>query len=66
MTTPKVEQIAAEVCTAKELEAFILWNRGAGYRRIADLLGISFSTARDRVDRSRRKVTADPRFKEVP
>lgn len=59
------ENLAAELCTPKELEAFVLWNRGAGYRRIADLIGISVSTARDRVDRARRKLMADPRFKEA-
>lgn len=61
----KVEEIAASCCTTKELAAFVLWNRGAGYRRIADLLGVSTSTARDRVERARRKVIADPRFKGV-
>lgn len=61
---PTIEQIAADVCTTKELEAFLLWNRGAGYRRIMDILDISFTTTRDRIDRARRKITDDPRFEE--
>jgi DNA-directed RNA polymerase specialized sigma24 family protein len=60
-----IEQIAADVCTDKELAAFILWHRGAGYRRIGNLLGISWETARDRVHRARRKIATDPRLKEL-
>lgn len=56
MTSSDYWQIAERVCTAKELEALILWNRGAGYGRIADMLDISPSTARDRVKRARRKL----------
>lgn len=52
------ERTARQVCTEREFEAYFLWSRGAGYRRIAQLLGISFSTARDRVHRARPKVAA--------
>ncbi len=63
MTEPLL-QIAQRVCTTKELEAFTLWNRGAGYRRVADQLGISTSTVRDRIDRATRKIYTDPEAKE--
>lgn len=60
----RLRQLAETTCTPKELEALILWNRGAGYRRVADQLGISVSTARDRIDRATRKLHAHPEAKE--
>lgn len=56
MSDRKLERLSEQICTPKEHEAFVLWNRGAGYRRVADQLGISFSTARDRVHRALRKL----------
>lgn len=64
-TLSPTERIALELCTEKELTAYLLWSRGCGYRRTATLLGISLSSARDRIDRARRKVDADPRTKET-
>lgn len=52
----ETEELARQICTLREAEAFILWNRGAGYRRVANLLGISMTTARDRIARARRKL----------
>jgi DNA-directed RNA polymerase specialized sigma24 family protein len=63
--TDQLERIAHTVCTQKELEAWILWHRGAGYRRISSLLGISFTTTRDRIDRARRKIAAHPDTEEL-
>ena len=42
--------------TAKELDAFTLHHAGSGYRAIADRLGISVSSARDRVARARARL----------
>lgn len=59
MTKPnltQLEQHAHRTLTDKQFAAFILWNRGAGIRRIADLLDVSVSTARDRLDRALRNL----------
>lgn len=47
---------AAQVCTLKELEAFVLWHQGAGHRRIARQLGISPTAVRDRIERAQAKL----------
>lgn len=60
MTDKELLRLAERICTPKEYEAFALWHRGAGYRRIADQLGISFSTTRDRVSRALRKLRDHP------
>lgn len=65
MTDRQLLQLAERICTPKEYEAFTLWQRGAGYRRVADQLGISVSTARDRIDRANRKLLAHPDVKEA-
>jgi len=55
---PEVRELAERVCTRKELEALKLWDAGAGYRRVALMLGISPSSARDRIVRAVRKLAA--------
>lgn len=51
-TPTSIEARALELLTDRQFQAWILWHRGAGYRRVAKLLGISTSTARDRIDRA--------------
>jgi DNA-binding CsgD family transcriptional regulator len=46
----------ARLVTDKELDALKLSLDGAGYKRIAAALDISPDTARDRVQRARRKL----------
>lgn len=65
MTDRELRDLAKSICTPKEYEAFVLWQRGAGYRRLADQLGISFSTARDRIDRALRKLRDHPDTQET-
>jgi DNA-directed RNA polymerase specialized sigma24 family protein len=48
-----VLELADRVLTRAERDAFLLWEvTGAGYVRIGRLLGISRSSARDRVRRA--------------
>lgn len=47
---------AKDVCTERQVLALDLWRRGAGYRRIGDLLDIDESTARQHVKRGRRRL----------
>jgi predicted DNA-binding protein (UPF0251 family) len=55
-----VAEIAAQVCTERELQAIALYDRGTfGFRRVARQLGVSPSTARDLVESARRKVNAE-------
>lgn len=54
--TPHEWQTAQHVCTPLELQALDWWRRGAGYKRIALILGISRSAARDRIDRATTKT----------
>lgn len=50
-------QIAADVCTPKQLAALELHIRhGYGYRLVALHLGISVETARDRIQRALQKI----------
>lgn len=49
-------QTAQHICTPAELDALDWWRRGAGYKRISLILGISRSAARDRIDRARNKL----------
>jgi hypothetical protein len=51
-----LERTARLVCTQREFEAWQLWNRGAGYRRVMHLLDVSFTTARDRIQRANAKL----------
>lgn len=53
---PEVRKIAEEVCSPGQLAALKLWGAGAGYARIGLMLGISKSTAQDRVKRARQKI----------
>lgn len=53
---PAIRELAEAVLTPKQLEAYRLWEDGLGYSRIADLLGISTSSARDRIHRSLRTI----------
>lgn len=48
--------IALRQCTRPELEAWQLHLQGLGYRRISIILGISWSTARDRVKRVQQRL----------
>ena len=54
--TPEEWAIAREICTPKQLEALDLWRRGAGYKRIATLLGVDPTSARARVAAGLRRV----------
>lgn len=49
---PTIRQTAERVLTEKQLDAYKHWENGLGYGRIATLLGISPSSARDRVHRA--------------
>jgi DNA-directed RNA polymerase specialized sigma24 family protein len=49
---PAIRAMAARVCTPPQLEALKLWEDGLGYRRIASKIGISTSSARDRIHRA--------------
>lgn len=49
-------EIAARVCTAKELDAWRLRDRGLSRRLIALALGVSDSTLRDRLRNADRKI----------
>ena len=53
---PATRALAEQVLSVKELEAMRLWAAGAGYRRIARILGIAPTTARDRIERGHRKL----------
>lgn len=51
-----LEQHAHATLTDQQFAAFLLWNRGAGYQRVADQLGISRSTAVGRIRRAMRNL----------
>lgn len=53
---PETRALAEKLCTDRELTALKLWHNGAGYRRIGLILGISMSSARDRVHRATDKI----------
>ncbi len=53
---PDTRAAAERVLTDRELDALKLWLAGAGYRRIARVLGIAPTTAKDRVERAQRKL----------
>lgn len=48
--------VAQTVCTKKQRLALDLWRRGAGYRRIGQLLDIDESTARQHVKRGYKRM----------
>ena len=50
--------LAEQTLTPLELDAYRLWEDDLGYIRIGRVLGIAPSTARDRVQRSVRRLTA--------
>lgn len=54
---PTTRELAERLCTEKELQALKLWENGCGYRRTAHILGISMSSARDRIHRSLDKIS---------
>ena len=54
--TPEQRDEISRLVTDKELDALKLSLDGAGYKRIASALDISPDTARDRVQRARRKL----------
>lgn len=56
MTDDDVRVIAARVLTARQLEAFALYEAGMGYKRIAIVLGIAPDSARDLVTRASRRM----------
>lgn len=47
---------AQAVCTEKQILALDLWRRGAGYRRLGQLLDIDESTARQHVKRGYKRI----------
>jgi len=49
-------ETARQVCTDKQILALDLWRRGAGYRRIGQLLDIDESTARQHIKRGRKRL----------
>lgn len=49
---PKIRAAAHRACTPAQLDALKLWEDGLGYRRIAMQLGITTSSARDRIHRA--------------
>lgn len=51
-----LRSLAEQVCTAAELDAWRLVQRGMSQRAIALALGISRSSVRDRVESAARKV----------
>jgi len=51
-----VRTIAAQVCTAAELEAWAMEDRGLSQRAIAHHLGISRAAVRDRLNNAARKI----------
>lgn len=54
---PGLRALAEDVCTSKELDALKLYEpQRVGYRSVAVLLGISVSTARDRINRALAKI----------
>ena len=55
-TSREILEAAAKVCTAKQLEALVLYETGLGVRRLAAALGVSVTAARDRVDGGMRKT----------
>jgi len=66
---PRIQRVVLHlrdegVITSRELDAYALHAAGHGYIRISMHLGISSSTARDRVKRAQRKITIY--FKEHP
>jgi DNA-directed RNA polymerase specialized sigma24 family protein len=62
---PDLRHTIETVCTPKELDALRLHLCDIGYTRIAVMLDISPSTARDRIRRARRKLAAALRTKEA-
>ena len=52
MTDPQILQLAASVLTPEQYQAWELWERGLGYKNIGTKLGISTSSARDRIHRA--------------
>jgi len=50
-------RLAAEVCTARQLEAMVLRVQGYGYKRLSLVMGISPESARDLVRRAEDAVT---------
>jgi DNA-binding CsgD family transcriptional regulator len=52
----ELRAVAEEVCTPAELEALKLHEAGVAYRATAAILGISWSTARERVQNAQRKL----------
>lgn len=56
--SPELRELAARVCTEKELEALKLKAAGYGERRIAIVLNISRTSVRDRLRNGERKLLA--------
>jgi len=53
---PTIRNIALSHLTDKQIAAYELWEDNLGYTRIANLLNISPSSARDRIHRSLRTI----------
>lgn len=53
---PLTRETAERTLTRKQLDALILWEDGLGYGRIGLKLGISTSSARDRIHRALRVI----------
>lgn len=53
---PHIRDIANTQLTPRQLAAYKLWEEGLGYRRIATILNISTSAARDRINRALRAI----------
>jgi DNA-directed RNA polymerase specialized sigma24 family protein len=56
---PAVRELASAVLTAKQLEAWELWEEGLGYGRIGLKLGISTSAARNRIHSALRNIEVE-------
>jgi predicted DNA-binding protein (UPF0251 family) len=59
IASPLEREIAARVCTVKELEAWRLRDRGLGKRAIALALEISVSTVKSRLFNADRKIAIE-------
>ena len=58
-------RVASEVCTDRELEAFVYHAEGRSDRDIALTLGISRWAVRDRLANATRKILHHPDYKET-
>jgi hypothetical protein len=54
-------EVAARVCSDRQLEALVLYETVGGLRKVAERMGVSTTTARDHVVKGLDKVYGDMR-----